>query len=267
VNSLENHGREDEALLLERVHTRARVMARRRVKSRERAEDIAQDVAMECLLRVRSGTWDVAPERLDAYLARSISRRRIYIRKKRRRDAARDWTYLSEISASRRAWMNPEVQWRERELAALYETTLQSLPYRCRQAFIAVREHGQSYADAARSQGVSVKMIAKFITEAQRVFRRVLRQHGIRVPPEKRIGRRARTIFVARPGVGETASTARRATTTDRAVAERLERQRAREAEFREQLAGLRRASAFLSAELAAREAEERKPVELEPVA
>ena len=160
--------KEDEAQLLERVHASARAMARRLVKSRDRADDIAQDAAAECLTRLRGGTWDVTPERLDAYVATIVWRRRSLMRSQRRQAAARDWTYLSEIAASTRAWMDPETQWQERELAALYNTTLQSLPPRCRQAFIAVREHGQSYAGAARTLGVSEKMIAKFITQAQR---------------------------------------------------------------------------------------------------
>jgi uncharacterized protein involved in exopolysaccharide biosynthesis len=53
----------------------------------------------------------------------------------------------------------------------------------------------------------------------------------------------------------------------DGAAAERAARERAREAEHHAQLAAFRRAGAFLKAELAAREAEEGGPVELEPIA
>ena len=138
--------------------------------------------------RLRGGTWDVTPERLEAYVATIVWRRRSLMLSQRRKAAARDWTYLREIAASTRAWMDPETQWQERELTALYNTTLESLPPRCRQAFIAVREHDQSYAEAARTLGVSEKMIAKLITQAQRVFRVALRARGIRVPPEEEGG-------------------------------------------------------------------------------
>ena len=259
-------GKEDEAQLLERVHARARAMARRLVKSRDRADDLAQEAAAECLMRLRSRTWDVAPERLDAYVATIVRRRRKLMRSQRRQAAARDWTYLSEISASTRAWMNPETQWQERELAALYDTTLASLPPRCRQAFIAVREHDESYAEAARTLGVSEKMIAKFITQAQRVFRSVLRERGIRVPPEKRRVRIAPTTFVSRQKRSATEATGPRTDANERAVAERETRARAREAEFEAQLAAFRRTSAFLRAELEAREAEEGKPALLGPL-
>ncbi|HEY2163930.1 MAG TPA: sigma factor-like helix-turn-helix DNA-binding protein [Gemmatimonadaceae bacterium] len=263
MTSPHNGGNEDEVQLLERVHASARAIARRLVKSRDRADDIAQDVAADCLARLRGGTWDVEPERLEAYLATIVVRRRNLMRLWRRQTAARDWTYLREIAASTRSWMDPEVQWRERELAALYDATLDSLAPRCRGAFIAVREQGQSYAEAARSQGVSVKMIAKYITEAQRVFRGVLRARGIRVPPEK--GRRAPTAFVSR--ITRSVPVEVRTDANDGAAAERAARERAREAEHHAQLAAFRRAGAFLKAELAAREAEEGGPVELEPIA
>ena len=186
MESPDGGGCQDEAQLLGRVQASAHAVARRMVRSRDRAKDIAQDVAAECLSRLRSGTWDVAPERLEAYVATMVRRRRNELRVHRRQAAARDWTYLSEIAADTRAWMNPEAQWEERELAALYGATLMKLRPRCRQAFVAVREHGQSYAEAARTLGTSEKMIGKFITEAQRVFRAELRARGIRVPREKR---------------------------------------------------------------------------------
>jgi RNA polymerase sigma factor (sigma-70 family) len=244
-------------------------MARRLVRSRDRADDIAQDVAADCLARLRSGTWDVEPERLDGYLATIVVRRRNAMRLSRRRTAARDWTYLREIAASTRSWMDPAVQWEERELAALYSATLESLPYRCRQAFMAVREHGQSYADAGRTLGVSEKMIAKFITQAQQVFRRVLRERGIRVPREKGRGkgRSAPTAFVSHATVSMASARGPRTDANEAAAIERAARLQAREVEFHAQLAAFRRASAFLGAELAAREAEEGGAVELQPIA
>ncbi len=196
----ENGGKElgvDEASLVEQVHASARELARRLVKGKQRADDIAQDVALDFLLRLRSG-HEVKPEKLDSYVAAIVLRRRTDARLRRRRTAARDWVYLSEIAASRRAWMDPETQLQERELAELYERTLDSLPRRWREAFVAVREHDQSYAEAARTLGVSVKLIAKFITQAQGVFRGVLRERGIRVPREKRGVRREMMPFVSR---------------------------------------------------------------------
>ena len=79
----------------------------------------------------------------------------------------------------------PEAQWLEREYEALYTNTLASLPPQCRLAFLAVREEGKSYAEAAQALGISAKMVGKHINRAHRVFRTMLREYGITPPPEK----------------------------------------------------------------------------------
>jgi RNA polymerase sigma-19 factor, ECF subfamily len=254
MQSPENGGRkfeEDEAQLLGRVRAKARELAGRLVRGRARADDIAQEVALDYLVRLRSGKA-VQPEREDAYIATIALRRRSDMRLRRRRRAARDWTYLREITASRRAWMNPEVNMRQRELEALYRRTLDSLPLRCRQAFIAVREQEQSYADAAQSLGVSVKMIAKYITQAQRVFRAALREQGIRVPREK--SRKAPVAFASvRVVDGRTGG---QVDGHDEKTARLATKRRERQAAFEAQLGALRRTAAVFQRELASREPE-----------
>ena len=101
-----------------------------------------------------------------------------YRRDKRR--AARDAEYLRELEGYSRTWMDPEAQWLEREYEALYTNTLASLPPQCRLAFLAVREDGKSYAEAAQALGISAKMVGKHINRAHRVFRTVLREYGLR---------------------------------------------------------------------------------------
>jgi DNA-directed RNA polymerase specialized sigma24 family protein len=131
MQSPENGGKrveEDEAVVLGRVRASARELAGRLVRGRARADDIAQEVVLDYLRRLRSGRA-VQPEREDAYIATIVLRRRSDMRLRRRRGAARDWSYLREITASRRAWMDPEVNMRERELEALYRRTLDSLPF------------------------------------------------------------------------------------------------------------------------------------------
>jgi RNA polymerase sigma factor (sigma-70 family) len=246
---------EDEAQLLARVRASARELAGRLVKGKARADDIAQEVALDYLMRLRSGRA-VQPEREDAYIATIVLRRRTDMRLRRRRGAARDWTYLSEISASRRAWMNPEIQLRQRELDALYRRTLDSLPRRCREAFVAVREQGQSYDQASRSLGVSVKMIAKFITQAQRVFRGELRTAGIRVPRQKREPTWKPLPFVGRDPAGDPADAHFGASTPEQTAVQLAKQHREREAAFEAQLGAFRRTAAVFQRELASREPE-----------
>ena len=71
----------------------------------------------------------------------------------------------------------------------------------------------------------------------------------------------APTAFVSRPTVDADAAWARHMDAKDRADGERAAHDRAREAQFEAHLAAFRRTSAFLKAELEAREAEEGSPV------
>jgi RNA polymerase sigma-70 factor (ECF subfamily) len=250
----ENGGKkfeDNEAHVLGRVHATARELAGRLVRGRARADDIAQEVVLDYLRRLRSGRG-VQPERLDAYVATIVLRRRSDMRLRRRRGAARDWTYLCEITASRRAWMDPEVNMRERELEALYRRTLDSLPLRCRQAFLAVREQELSYAEAARSLGVSVKMIAKYITQAQRVFRGALRKQGIRVPREK--GGETPVAFVPRVTESVPANVRAGAVAQDERAVQLAKKERENRAAFEAQLGAFRRTAAVFQRELASRQ-------------
>lgn len=138
-----------------------------------------------------------AERALEARVAIMVKRRFIDIRRRERRMAERDAEYLRERMESVHTWMDPEAQWIERECQELYDRTLASLPPRCQAAFVAVREEGRSYAEAAQVLGSSVKMVAKHITNAQRVFRTALSDYGIVPPPEKKITRR-RIAFVPR---------------------------------------------------------------------
>jgi Sigma-70, region 4 len=129
-----------------------------------------------------------------------------------RRAAERDAEYLRERMASIHTWMDPEAQWIERECDELYAKTLASLPPECRATFVAVREDGRSYAEAAKERGISVKMVGKHISQAQAVFRLALREYGITPPPEKR-AKRDRIAFAltsadARKSIPESPSAA-----------------------------------------------------------
>jgi RNA polymerase sigma factor (sigma-70 family) len=132
-----------------------------------------------------------AERALEARVAIMVKRRFIDIRRRERRMAERDAEYLRERTESVHTWMDPEAQWIERECQELYDKTLASLPPRCQAAFVAVREEGRSYAEAAQILGMSVRMVAKHITNAHRVFRVALRDFGIPVPKEGAVkGRR-----------------------------------------------------------------------------
>jgi RNA polymerase sigma factor (sigma-70 family) len=148
--------------------------------------------------------------KLRAYVASAVRRHLAEMRRLDRRRARRDAEYLRERLASVHTWMDPEAQWMERECQALYDKTLASLPPRCRAAFVAVREEERSYAEAAKELGISVKMVAKRITQAQRVFRLALLEYGI-VPPRETRPRTRRIAFEKRVGESTDERVVRRA--------------------------------------------------------
>jgi RNA polymerase sigma factor (sigma-70 family) len=133
---------------------------------------------------------------LKGLIATMVRRRNAELYRAWRRAAERDAEYLRERMASVHTWMDPEAQWIERECDELYAKTLASLPPQCRAAFVAVREDGLSYAEAAKELGISGKMVGKHISHAQRVFRLALREYGITPPPEKR-AKRDRIAFTS----------------------------------------------------------------------
>ena len=133
---------------------------------------------------------------LEIRIKTMLKRRNAELARLWRRAAERDAQYLRERTESIHTWMDPEAQWIERECDALYAKTLAALPEACRATFIAVREDELSYAEAATKLGISVKMVGKHISHAQREFRVALREYGIVPPPEKR-AKRDRIAFQA----------------------------------------------------------------------
>ncbi len=151
---------------------------------------------------------------LEAYVAVLVKRAMIDLRRRERRAAERDAEYMREREASVHTWMDPEAQWMERECTALYDNTLALLPPPCAAAFVAVREDGRSYAEAAQHLGISVKMVAKHMTHAHRVFRRALLEAGFDVPREKAGKKKEPTSASQKPASPAWAARPRRAVTS-----------------------------------------------------
>ncbi len=152
---------------------------------------------------------DEAPgyEGLNGLVATMIRRRNAELYRLWKRAAERDAEYLRERMESVHTWMDPEAQWIERECDALYAKTLASLPPQCRAAFVAVREDELSYAEAGKKLGISGKMVGKYISHAQSVFRLALREYGITPPPEKR-AKKNRIAFTSAESQAKDAPTA-----------------------------------------------------------
>jgi RNA polymerase sigma factor (sigma-70 family) len=146
-------------------------------------EDIAQDIALECLIRMRAGQWNVPRDAVDSYVFRAVELKAFDLIRRRQRRKAREEVHACEIAEGVHAWMRPDISGADRELHALYTRTLESLPPACQRTYVMVREQGMSYEDAAHALGISRSAVSANIVRAQRAFRRELVARDIVPPP------------------------------------------------------------------------------------
>ena len=155
----------DEASFVAEVYMVAARCARR-LASADDAEDIAQDVVLKCLLRLRSHRWRM--DRSPNALVSSITRRTCTNRKRDdARRESRDAQYLAERTAVAPAWMNPAQANDEGKDSELRERALAELPAGCRSTFLLVRDCGMTYREAARHEGIAVSIVAKRVARAE----------------------------------------------------------------------------------------------------
>src|SRR5258705_1483177 len=126
----------------------ARRVLRRKDEDLDAAHDLAQQVVLDCLVRLRTGRWRVHTS-LDALVAAMVWRKHAWGMRGEQHRAERGAQYLDEREAQTPMWMDPEAIVEERENETLYRRALSELPARCREAFLLVRDEGVSCRDAA----------------------------------------------------------------------------------------------------------------------
>jgi RNA polymerase sigma-70 factor (ECF subfamily) len=146
-------------------------------------EDVAQDIALDCLIKMRAGEWDVVSNAVDSYVFRAVELKAFDLIRRRQRRRAREREHGRELSEGTHAWVRPDTAGDDRELHALYTHTLESLPPACRRTYVMVREQGMSYEDVAQALGVSRSAVSANVVRAQRAFRRELIARDIVPPP------------------------------------------------------------------------------------
>jgi RNA polymerase sigma factor (sigma-70 family) len=139
----------------------------RRLACDDEADDIAQEVAIKCLMRLRRHRWrsDLPPDALVAYITRRTYANRVRDDARRR---SRDAQYLAERTAVAPGWMNPARPGEEWQESQLYERALEELPEACRSTFLLVRDCRMTYRDAALHQGIALSIVAKRVARAER---------------------------------------------------------------------------------------------------
>ena len=161
-----------------------------KVVAADLADDIAQDVALECWVKIRGGQWRVTPAELQTFVRRVVRRRAVDLLRRSQARDQRHAEYAREASESHHAWMSPELAYEDRELTEFHEQALGRLPELCRRTYLMVREEEETYRRAAQRLGVQRTTVSAHVVNAQQRFRRELAARGIssqvRRPPRVR---------------------------------------------------------------------------------
>lgn len=153
------------------------------------AEDIAQDVALQCLMKIRAGKWRVEAAALRDFVRRVVRRKAVDLLRRSQAREQRHAEYALEAHAAQ-TWMSPELAYEERELAEFREQALGRLPALCRRTYLLVREEEETYRNAALRLGVRPTTVSAHIVTAQQRLRNELAERGISEAPRR--SRRAR---------------------------------------------------------------------------
>lgn len=167
--------------LLVEISRFARRFARELV-SADRAEDVAQDVVLTCLIKLRSRRLAIDPASLAALVRQMTRQRAIDCLRASRRGDKRDADYARKSLGITHAWMSPELVFDTEELSAFHDRMLERLPGPCRRSYVMVREERVTYEVVAQRLGVSRGAVCAHIVMAQREFRTGLIERDIVVP-------------------------------------------------------------------------------------
>jgi DNA-directed RNA polymerase specialized sigma24 family protein len=180
----------DQNRLLIEIHARARRFAIGEVDD-DVVEDIAADIALNALVRLRSKMWTKLPKNLQALVRKMTANRVASFHRDQKVERANLREFQRIQQSIEREWMSPDPEWDEASIDEYQAEVMRKLPRRCRLAYYLVRVEGDSYEQAAERMQVTTRTICKYIVHAHRVFREELRAVGVNVPEPRRIEQRA----------------------------------------------------------------------------
>jgi RNA polymerase sigma factor (sigma-70 family) len=178
----------DQDRFLLKIHEAVVALARRKVKNDD-PDDVAHDITVSCLARLRSGEWTHEPENFDAFVESLVKYCAANRLRKRKSDMEHDAEHLRDRQDSTPEWMQADRSRDEASMEELRKTLIEKLPVHCRSSYRLVREEGRSYNEAAAILGLSANTVHNHIVDAQRVLRGELRAEGIPVAYSPRGGK------------------------------------------------------------------------------
>ena len=151
----------------------------RGVVDRDMAHDVAQDVLMFCLEKMRDNRWRLEGSALRRYVRCLVRRQIIIALRRRERRREREADHARERRESPPAWMHPERAMEAREIEAFELETMEDLPPQSRRAWRLVREKRMSYKAAAKFLGLSRAAVCSSVARAERIMRERMREKGL----------------------------------------------------------------------------------------
>ena len=159
---------------------------------RQDIEDVVHDIALDWLIKLRTGCWAPSPENFQAFVRELVRNHVIDRRRKRIRRKDHDGEHLRSRTVTTPTWVSPDRSDDEDVNASLARSLIDKLPEQCRTAHVLIREDGWSYQDTAALLGVSVQSVHTYMGRAQRKLREELRLVGIAVPSPRATGSAAK---------------------------------------------------------------------------
>ncbi|HEX7051841.1 MAG TPA: sigma-70 family RNA polymerase sigma factor [Longimicrobiales bacterium] len=141
------------------------------------SRDIAQDVVHEVFRRLLERLERSSSLRINrSYLRHAVRKEALHWLERRR--IRLNWRERAAHAAANTLGPSPADELHARTLAVELNAAVDALPPRCRQAFSLVRIENGTYADAARTMGISVKTVSEHLRRAHSLLRERLAHYA-----------------------------------------------------------------------------------------
>jgi RNA polymerase sigma factor (sigma-70 family) len=165
-----------EATLID-ISALARRAARKAV-GRDEAADIAHDVVLECLIKLRSGEWKPGMRQIRPMVLGMVRRRAANFFRSRSRRQAREAEYAHEQVKAASLQSAPDLEAEGRELEEAHTKALDTLPSSCRRVYVTVVQEQAPHREVAQMLGISRRGVSWQFRIAEQRLRRVLSTVG-----------------------------------------------------------------------------------------
>jgi RNA polymerase sigma factor (sigma-70 family) len=144
--------------------------------------DVAQDVAFEYLMQIRTDMWIPPRVGLERAVRKRAMARAVDLLREEKRRRAREWRHVAEYYTRNPTWAEPDKALEEQLVMSCFEKAVGRLTPACRRVFFMIRQEGMSYREVEEKLKISRSAVNALMVRAQRALRRAFREQGFDVP-------------------------------------------------------------------------------------